>query len=93
LNFEQFLLNSPKGYQVVAVENPIDARPLETFCHPRKAIYLLGSEAGGLPKKILDLIPLVVKIDSAECLNVCTAGSIVMYDRNSKIIQKRMSGI
>ena len=91
LTFDEFLKNMPVGYQLVCVENPENAKSLETFRHPRNAIYLLGSEGQGLPKYVLDRKYPVVKVNSKECLNVSTTGSIVMYDRQSKNIQMKLS--
>ena len=53
--------------------------------HPRRACYLLGAEDFGLKKEALDLCHQVVRIPSKFCLNVSTTGSIVMFDRNSKL--------
>lgn len=93
LTLEDFEKNIPSGYQIVCVENPENAKNLETFCHPRNTIYLLGSEAQGLPKKILDKKWQIVKINTSKCLNVSTAGSIVMYDRQAKLMQKKLGGL
>lgn len=93
LTLEDFEKHIPSGWQVVCVENPENADNLETFCHPRNVIYLLGSEAQGLPKKVLGKKWRTVKINSQQCLNVSTAGSIVMYDRQAKLIQKKMGGL
>lgn len=93
LTLEDFEKNIPSGYQIVCVENPENAKNLETFCHPRNVIYLLGSEAQGLPKKVLDKKWQVVKINTSKCLNVSIAGSIVMYDRQAKLMQKKLGGL
>jgi len=90
---DEFIKNIPVGYQVICVENPEKARNLETFCHPRNAIYLLGSEGNGLPEKVLNKNWPVVKIDSKMCLNVASTGSIIMYDRQAKIAQQKLSGL
>ena len=89
LTFDEFLKNMPVGYQLVCVENPENAKSLETFRHPRNAIYLLGSEGQGLPKYVLDRKYTIIKINSKECLNVSTTGSIVINDRQSKNIQMK----
>jgi tRNA (guanosine-2'-O-)-methyltransferase len=93
LTLDDFEKNIPYGYQVICVENPPEAKKIETFCHPKKAIYLLGNEAQGLPKKVINKNWPIVKIESKMCLNVSVAGSIIMYDRQAKIAQQKLSGI
>jgi tRNA G18 (ribose-2'-O)-methylase SpoU len=73
----------PVGAQLVCVEITPEAHELPRFIHPERAIYLLGSEGGGLPPELLRS-NLVVKIPTKMCLNVSTAGSIVLYDRLAK---------
>lgn len=82
-NTEELLGSLPKGARLVCVEIDDGARPLPAFCHPEQAVYLLGSEGGGLPQELLR-DNLVVQIPSQVCLNVSTAGSIVLYDRLAK---------
>ena len=43
--------------------------------------YLLGAEDSGISKNILAKCQYVLKIPGDYCLNVATAGSIIMYDR------------
>lgn len=45
--------------------------------NPRRAVYLLGPEDGS--------ISFLVQIPSTYCLNVATAGAVVMYDRAAKL--------
>lgn len=59
-------------------------RPLVGYTHPERAIYLLGAEDHGLSPAALALCESVIDIPSAMCLNVATAGSIVLYDRIAK---------
>jgi tRNA (guanosine-2'-O-)-methyltransferase len=47
-------------------------------------VYLLGAEDHGLSKKAIEKAQQLVKFDTPLSLNVSVAGSIVMYDRNSK---------
>ena len=74
----------PYDCQVVGVELMPEAKPLETFAHPQRAIYILGPEDGSLSKAALDICQHVVQFDSAYCLNVAAAGTVVMYDRRAK---------
>jgi tRNA G18 (ribose-2'-O)-methylase SpoU len=74
----------PYDCQIVGVEITDEARPLETFAHPQRAIYLLGPEDGSLSRDALDICQHVVQFRSAYCLNVAAAGTVVMYDRATK---------
>src|SRR3990167_2467869 len=69
-------------WDLVAIELTEGARELSEFIHPRSAIYILGPEDGSISSEVLGW-PRVqkIKIESAFCLNVATAGSIVMYQR------------
>lgn len=82
LTYQDFKDNIPNGTRLVCVENQGATSYLHHFVHPQQAVYLLGAEDEGLPKKILDK-NMVIQIKSPLdfCLNVATAGSIVMYDR------------
>ena len=72
----------PYSCLLVAVELTEEARDLRHFCHPERACYLLGAEDHGLRKEVLEKCNLVTQIASKLCLNVATAGSIVLYDRS-----------
>lgn len=84
----------PKGTRLVGVELAPNARPLTTFCHPERCLYLLGAEDHGLPPKILARCHDVVIIPGLrQCLNVASAGSIVLYDRMLKgVYRNRPNG-
>lgn len=82
--WEIFLKSMPVSADLVAIENPEGALPLKTFVHPERAIYLLGREDQGLPQKCLEIARFTVVIPGNLCLNVATAGSIVLYDRVAK---------
>lgn len=83
-DWDDFHEHIPHDCQLVAVELVDNARPLETFTHPERAIYLLGPEDGGLSKNALVHAQHVVKFTSKLCLNVAAAGSVVLYDRRVK---------
>lgn len=83
LTYENFYGNLPKGCRIVCIEISEKARSLPNFVHPEQCIYLLGNEGNGIPEKHLN-DKLVVQIPTQFCLNVSTAGSIVMYDRVAK---------
>lgn len=82
---DSFLRHRPLNVPIVGVELGDDAIPLATFTHPRRAIYLLGPEDGSLSKHAQAACSWIVQIDSRYCLNVATAGAMVMYDRSTKV--------
>lgn len=74
----------PKDAKVVGVEVLEGVSSLETFAHPKQAVYLLGGEDRTLTQQAQGLCDYLVKFDSKYCLNVAVAGSIVLYDRKLK---------
>lgn len=83
--FEQFYENMPKDCLLIGIELHSRARELSTYGHPERAIYLLGAEDSGLSKKALEKCHSLIQFKSNYCLNVAVAGSIVMYDRQTKL--------
>lgn len=75
----------PHGAPLVGVELTDNAVFVSEFEHPRRAVYLLGSETNGLADKVLADCHRVVKLPGDFSLNVAVAGSILMHDRISKI--------
>lgn len=71
----------PKDCRLVGVELTDDAIDLPSFRHPTKAAYILGPEAGNLTQNMQDRCEFIIKIPTRFCLNVATAGAIIMYDR------------
>lgn len=72
----------PYGSLLVGVELDPRAVPLPSFEHPKRAVYLLGAEDHGLSETDRAACHKLVVIPGASrCLNVATAGSIVLYDR------------
>jgi tRNA G18 (ribose-2'-O)-methylase SpoU len=88
LTFEEFINNRPKGSILIGVE--FGGEALESFDHPKKCIYLLGSEDNGLSKYTMDKCNRIVSIPSVReySYNVAMAGTIVMYDRYIKELKK-----
>lgn len=82
---DEFLLYT-KDKNLVSVEldpNAIDIREIK--CYPDNPIFILGTEiqGNGVPKEIINKSKLIVKIPQfgyVPCLNVATAGAIIMYD-------------
>lgn len=81
---EDFWAHIPQDCSPVAVEIHRRAKPLPTFTHPERAVYILGPEDGTLPETFTERAHAVVQIPGAYCFNLAVAGSIVLYDRISK---------
>jgi tRNA G18 (ribose-2'-O)-methylase SpoU len=75
---------APFAADIVGVEIDDRARDLTVFCHPERAVYVLGAEDRGLSEDAVRGCDSIVAIPSSLCLNVATAGSIVLYDRKAK---------
>ena len=83
-DYDDFFAHVPYDCPVVAVELSDNSIPLKKYVHPERCIYLLGAEDYGLPKNILNRCRETVQLIGDYCMNVATAGSIVMYDRAAK---------
>jgi tRNA G18 (ribose-2'-O)-methylase SpoU len=83
----------PYDCPLVGVELAGGACSLQRYCHPPRALYLLGAEDHGLSPTVLDQCHQVVQIPTVRdwSMNVAVAGSIVMYDRHSKMLDRRAS--
>lgn len=80
----------PLGCYLIGVELSEQSIQLPRYSHPERACYLLGAEDHGLNAESLSRCFQVVQIPHAEkCLNVATAGSIVLYDRAVKEAYRR----
>jgi len=89
LTYEDFSKNLPYRAQLVCVELADGADDLPEFTHPKMAVYLLGAEDHGLPDEILARCwKVVIPTPRPFCLNVATAGSIVLYDRYVKGLRR-----
>eukprot|EP00658_Telonema_sp_P-2_P062276 TRINITY_DN50946_c0_g1_i1.p1 TRINITY_DN50946_c0_g1~~TRINITY_DN50946_c0_g1_i1.p1 ORF type:complete len:293 (+),score=54.86 TRINITY_DN50946_c0_g1_i1:163-1041(+) len=78
---------APMDAPWVAIE--MGGEDLDTFVHPARCVYILGSEAQGLPSSVVKACVAHVSIPAAEnarthSSNVAVAGAIVMYDRLAK---------
>lgn len=79
--------------RLVGVEIADGAQPTTKYIHPEQACYLLGAEDHGLNKEAIDACHDVIVIPGLRyCLNVATAGSIVLYDRSSKDWRRKANG-
>jgi tRNA G18 (ribose-2'-O)-methylase SpoU len=89
-DFATFKNYLPKFGRLVAIEIIDSAKDLRNYCHHKQSVYLLGAEDTGIPESILEKCHDVIKIPGDYCLNVSTAGSIVMYDRLIKNAHKEI---
>lgn len=89
---EQFKANVPVEAKIIGIEIIGCATDIVEFEHPERAIYVLGSEAGGMTEEMLVLCDEVVIIPMTRCANVAIAGAIVMYDRYFKEVEKYREG-
>ncbi len=88
--YGDFLAYIPYSAQIVCIEMVDQGQSLPEFTHPKRAIYLLGAEDHGLPDHIWQKhFTVAIPTPYPFCLNVATAGSIIMYDRYIK--QERTS--
>lgn len=83
-SFDELLKNIPHDCRLIGVEITDDAQELHAFEHPKRAIYVLGSENNGLPQHIIDKCHFVIRLKGNSSLNVGVTGSIVLHDRVSK---------
>ena len=83
-DLDDFAAHRPFDVPLVGVELAESAAPLESFVHPERAIYLLGPEDGSLSRDAMRMCQHIVQFQSAYCLNVAAAGTVVMYDRQAK---------
>jgi tRNA G18 (ribose-2'-O)-methylase SpoU len=83
--FEDLLNNIPYDCRLVGIEIDENAIELAAFEHPKRAIYLLGSEDCGLPEEIKEKCHFLVRLPGNSSLNVAVTGSIVLNDRVAKI--------
>jgi tRNA(Leu) C34 or U34 (ribose-2'-O)-methylase TrmL len=84
-DYQDFLNVYPRECALVGVENKVGGSNLANFVHPERAIYLLGAEDHGLPIPIIKGLHHIIELDTQICLNVAVTGSIVLYDRFSKV--------
>lgn len=74
-------LSLAHGCQLVGVELLDEAEELPSFRHPSQAAYVLGPERGSLSPAMVERCEFIVRIPTKFCINVATAGAIIMYDR------------
>jgi len=84
-DFDDFKAHVPYDCYPILVEQAGEAKPLHKFKHPQRAVYVLGAEDSGIPEKYFKGHSIIqINTEKDYCLNVASAGSIVMYDRYIK---------
>ena len=78
------LWHLPYGCPLIGIELHEEATMLKDYAHRERACYLLGAEDHGLTGEAIDACHELIILPGRFCLNVATAGSIVMYDRHVK---------
>lgn len=90
-SWEDFKEHIPFDCLVIGVELVKRAKRLESFKHPERAIYILGPEDGSLSQQAQDYCHAIVKFTSKHCLNVASAGTVILYDRQHKQAMRKKS--
>lgn len=84
-NFEHFMGNRPSNCLIVGIELHEKSEQIQSFKHPERCIYLLGSEDNGLSNDCIKYSNHIVQLPGRMSMNVAVAGSIVMFDRINKL--------
>ena len=82
-DFNKFYQNIPYDCQLVGVELDDKSTPIESFAHPKRAVYLLGAEDNGLPPAVRETCHKLIQLPLGN-YNVAMAGTVTMYDRHYK---------
>lgn len=83
--FEDFNKNRPYNCKLIGIEMTENATLLSNFKHPSQACYLLGAEDNGLSTEAISKCQEIIYLPGERSLNVAVAGSIVLYDRITKL--------
>jgi tRNA(Leu) C34 or U34 (ribose-2'-O)-methylase TrmL len=91
-DWADFEKHIPKGCEVVLVEQTSTSHKLPAYSHPERVVYVLGAEDHGLPQDVIERYP-TIEIPTAkpQSMNVSAAGTVVMYDRFSKLAQSTLT--
>lgn len=84
-DFEDFYNSFPKDCRLVGIEITDNSEDVTEFKHPERCVYLLGSEGQGLTQEAMEHCHFIVEIPTKHCINVAMSGTIVMYDRLTKL--------
>lgn len=84
INFDRPFDYMPSDAVPVAVEVRENSEPLHLFDHPEKAVYVFGPEDGNIAKEFRHLCHRFLIIPTRHCLNLATAVSAILWDREYK---------
>jgi len=84
-DFDDFNNHRPYDCELIGIELTPFSVPLDLFKHPKNACYLLGAEDNGLTREAIEKCQNIVVLPGERSLNVPVAGSIVLYDRITKL--------
>lgn len=88
-DFNDFNSHRPYDCKLVGVELMEEAQYVHQYQHPKKAIYLLGAEDHGLTSWARKHCQEFIKLPGTRSMNVSVAGSIVLHDRYTKLMEKK----
>ena len=85
-DFRDLMEHRPNNCELVGIELADRATPLEKFQHPKRAIYLFGSEDQGLSKDAVKMCRYIVKLPApiGVSMNLSSTASMVLWDRYLK---------
>lgn len=83
-SFDEFYGRLPYNCRLVGIELDDRATEIRQYKHPERAVYLLGAEDHGLPPSVISRCHDIIRLPGERSMNVATAGSIVLFDRNQK---------
>ena len=84
IDFDDFSQHRPYDCRLIGIELHPSAVSIIEYEHPKRCIYLLGSEDNGLSRRAQDACQELIILPGERSLNVSVAGSIVLYDRVAK---------
>ncbi|MCW8996287.1 MAG: RNA methyltransferase [Psychromonas sp.] len=84
IGVENLLDNKSDELKIVCVDLVEGAKPLPTFKHPDKAIYIFGPEDGTIKQAVIDKADHVVYIPTTGCMNLAATVNVILYDRLAK---------
>lgn len=84
-DFDDFYQHLPHDCVLTGIELDSRARDIKNFVHPERQIFLLGAEDVGLTKRAIESCHALIQLPGSFSMNVASAGTIVMYDKWSKM--------
>jgi tRNA(Leu) C34 or U34 (ribose-2'-O)-methylase TrmL len=84
VHVDDLLGNLPNDMKLVCVELVEGAKPLPTYEHPARALYLFGPEDGSIAQSLVDRADHVVYVPTEGCMNLAATVNVLLYDRLAK---------